>query len=289
VAGTTPAMVTFNATATATVSNYNITLRYISSISPSRQAVFAAAAARWSTIITGDVPDVLMSVSAGQCGSNAPAMNEIVDDVLIFVTLDSIDGPGQILGSAGPCYVRGSNNKLSIVGRMTFDTADVASLEGAGLFTATILHEMGHVIGIGTLWQQSPSLLVGAGGADPYFTGTTAIAQFNANGGGVYGGIPVPVENMGGPGTRDGHWRESVMGKELMTGYISLVANPLSAITVGSLADMGYVVSYANADAYTVNSTNLMAGAGADFQLNEAPPDWTIKAVDAQGRITRLR
>lgn len=27
---------------------------------------------------------------------------------------------------------------------------------------------------------------------------------------------PVPVANTGGPGTRDGHWRESVFGNELL-------------------------------------------------------------------------
>ncbi len=288
VAGTTPAMVTFNATATAVVSNYNITLRYISTISPARQAVFDAAAARWSTIITGNLLSVPIVAAAGTCGANSPALSETIDDVLIFVTLDSIDGPGMILGSAGPCYIR-SGTKFSLVGRMTFDTADVANLEAAGLFPATIQHEMGHVIGIGTLWTQAPSLLVGGGGADPYFTGTTAIAQFNANGGGTYVGNKVPVENMGGPGTRDGHWRESVMGKELMTGYISLIANPLSSITVGSLADMGYVVSYANADPYTVDPTNLRAGGADGFRLIEAAPDWTLKAIDSNGRITRVR
>ena len=83
-----------------------------------------------------------------------------------------------------------------------------------------MLHEMGHVIGIGSLWTQAPSLLVGSvagGGTDPYFTGANAIAQFNANGGAGYVGNRVPVANVGGPGTLDSHWRESVMGKELMT------------------------------------------------------------------------
>lgn len=297
VAGTTPAMVTFNATATAVVSNYNITLRYISAISAPRQAVFDAAAAKWSTIITGDVPDVAMNLAAASCGANSPALNETVDDVLIFVTVDSIDGPGTILGSAGPCSVRSSNRRLSIVGSMTFDSADVAMLEAGGTFEAVILHEMGHVLGIGTLWNIAfgplpypAPLLIGAGTADPYFSGATAIAQFNANGGGVYMGTPIPVENTGGPGTRDGHWRESVMGRELMTGFVSLVSNPLSAITVGSLADAGYMVSYANADPYTVNSTNATIGAGdGGFRLVEAPPDWTIQTVDASGRIVRVR
>jgi len=299
-AGTTPASVTFNATGNALVSAYSITLRYLTPMSAPRQAVFEAAAARWSGIITGDVPDGTVNAPAGTfCGPSYPAINETIDDVLIFVTLDSIDGPGQILGSAGPC-ARRTGTRFSAIGAMRFDTADVALMESNGIFNAVIQHEMGHVLGIGTLWNVNgdvpplaPFLInpVSGGGTDPYFNGTSAVAKFNANGGAAaYGGTPVPVENGGGPGTVDSHWRESVMGKELMTGYVSFVSNPLSAITVGSLADMGYTVSYVNADPYTVNGTNLRAGAGAgDVRLIEAAPDWTIKSIDAQGRITSGR
>ena len=299
-AGTTPASVTFNATGSALVSGYAITLRYLSTVSPARQAVFQAAANRWAGIITADLADVVTgAVPPAQCGSNSPAFNETIDDLLIFVTLDSIDGPFGILGSAGPCFVRvvgGVATRLSLVGRMRFDTADVAFMETNGIFQAVMTHEMGHVIGIGSLWLQPaslPPLVVGPaalGGTDPYFIGASAVAQFNANGGGVYLGIPVPVEATGGPGTQDSHWRESVMGKELMTGFVSLIANPLSAITVGSLADIGYTVSYVNADPYTVNGVNLQVPGGAgEFHLIEGVPDWTLKGIDAQGRITRLR
>jgi len=290
VAGTTPASITFHATG---ISGYTVTVRYLSTITPARQAVFDAAAARWAQIVIGDVPDLAVNTPAGAfCGATYPAINETIDDVLIFVTLDSIDGPGQILGAAGPCAYR-TGTRFSAVGAMRFDTADVALMEANNIFNAVIQHEMGHVLGIGSLWTLAPSLLVGSvasGGTDPYFGGANAVAQFNANGGGVYGGTPVPVEAGGGPGTQDSHWRESVMGRELMTGYVSLTANPLSAITVGSLADLGYLVNYAGADAYTVNSANVRAGAaGGEIPLVEAVPDWTVRAIDAMGRITRGR
>jgi len=294
VAGTTPAMVTFNATGTAIASSYTITLRYLTTMSPARQAVFAAAATRWSSVITGDLSDVVgFTAPATACGPNSPALNETIDDVLIFVTLDSIDGPGAILGSAGPCYIR-VGTRFPVVGQMRFDTADVAFMEGNNIFQAVMLHEMGHVLGIGGLWTDPfamlPNLLVWKGGPDPYFNGTGAIAQFNASGGGAYAGLKVPVENTGGPGTRDAHWRESVMGKELMTGWVSVVANPLSAITVASLQDMGYTVFMAASDPYTVDGTNLRVGVAADeFELREMVPDWTIKLVDRQGRIVGER
>ena len=40
----------------------------------------------------------------------------------------------------------------------------------------------------------------------------------------------------GGAGTRDGHWRESVLANELMTGWINAGSNPLSVLSVRSLA-----------------------------------------------------
>jgi len=70
----------------------------------------------------------------------------------------------------------------------------------------------------------------------------------------------VPVENTGGAGTRDAHWRETVFKHELMTGYINSGVNPLSATTIGSLQDMGYVVNVGAADPFNL-STALRAGA----------------------------
>ena len=69
----------------------------------------------------------------------------------------------------------------------------------------------------------------------------------------------VPVENeKGGVGTRDGHWRQSVFGPhELMEGFASpgaAMRQPLSAITIQSLADLGYIVDVTQADAYTLPS-----------------------------------
>jgi hypothetical protein len=69
----------------------------------------------------------------------------------------------------------------------------------------------------------------------------------------------VPVENSGGPGTRDSHWRESILTNELMTGYANTGPMPLSRITIGSLQDIGYSVNYAAADPYTPSLSALTA------------------------------
>ena len=70
-----------------------------------------------------------------------------------------------------------------------------------------------------------------------------------------------------GSGSQDGHWRESVLDDELMTPRISDgVAQPLSAITIQSLADIGDRVDVTQADAYIVPdaSTRLARATAGD-------------------------
>lgn len=74
---------------------------------------------------------------------------------------------------------------------------------------------MGHVIGIGTIWTLK-GLLAGAGTSNPTFKGVNAKKEYGMLKG--TGPVAVPVENSGGPGTRDSHWRESLFKNELMFG-----------------------------------------------------------------------
>jgi hypothetical protein len=197
----------------------------------SQQAIFQQAANRWAQVITGDLP-------------NATYNGIAVDDVLIHASGVGIDGSGGILGQAGPDRFR-SGSLLPIHGIMEFDTADLAQLEASGGLFHVIVHEMGHVLGIGTLWS-SLGLLSGAGSNNPIFIGPQATAAYNQIFGTNAGGVP--VENTGGGGTRDAHWRESMFDNELMTGFLNSGSNPLSRITIASLADMGYTVNLNAAD-----------------------------------------
>src|SRR2546427_12876557 len=217
--------------ATGVSAAYHIDVRYLTAVTPAQREAFDSAAAQWERLIYGDVPDELASFPAGTCGPGTPVINEIIDDIIIYVQLDSIDGPGKILRQAGPCLVRDPSFQPG-VGVMHFDTADVAGLLAAGQFDDVVRHEMGHVLGFATIWP-SLGLLSGAGGTDPHFVGAQATAAFDRNGGQPYSaGAKVPVENCCGPGTRDGHWRETVFDTELMTGFLNGgVPNPLSVIT----------------------------------------------------------
>lgn len=291
--GVTGSPVTFNATAASAGSFYDIEVRFAQGTSPtaSQQAAFAMAEARWESVITGDLPPVAMNTNAGNCGPGSPAVNETVDDLLILARVEPIDGPGGTLGSAGPCFIR-SGSSLTVIGQMRFDSDDLANLEANGLLDEVIIHEMGHVIGIGTIWSLlgllvDPSL---SGGTDPHFPGSAAIAAFNATGGSTYAGAKVPVENIGGPGTADGHWRESVLSTELMTGFIDTGGtNRLSAITVESLLDMGYTVDSNSADPFSFGSGGLRAGAAVPaIPLGDDVIRGQVYVVDRNGRVVNI-
>ncbi len=275
---------------TADASGYDITVRYLTEITNPQLLAFAEAELRWESLVTGDLTDVNENLPANQCGAN-PAINGPFDDLTIFVTIEPIDGPFGVLGQAGPCFIRDPGD-LTVIGRMQFDSDDMELLETEGSLQAVILHEMGHVLGFGTLWDIPFGLLQDPSVPDPqppladtHFTGAQAIAAFDAAGGSSYTGAKVPVMNVGGAGTVNSHWRDEVFDPELMTGFLSDGFNPLSAISVRSLQDLGYTVSVADADPFTLSPAIRIAGQRRGRQLlNDIISD-PIRRITADGRV----
>jgi hypothetical protein len=239
----------------ATDSPFTIEVRFLGGLTDAQRQAFAAAADRWSRIIVGDLP-------------SAEVDGEEIDDVRIDAQGGSIDGQQGVLGQAGPTTLRpataGAAALLPITGSMRFDAADLAEMERAGTLHDVITHEMGHVLGFGTIWRQK-NLIAGTATGNPTFTGAGAVRAYAALRGAAGRAEPVPVENTGGPGTRDGHWRESVFGNELMTGYVGVAGNPLSQLSVASMGDLGYQVDLAAAEPYALPAP----GAPADQRAIE--------------------
>ena len=236
-----------------TAGPFDLELWWLGPADPAVQQAFADAEERWESIITGDLPDDYALIPAYSCGVN-PDVDRPLDDLLIFVSITPIDGPGGVLGQAGPCFYHEVGG-LPAVGSMFFDADDLAGLAQSGQLEAVVLHEMGHVLGFGTHWNALGLLVDPAlqGGTDPHFTGTLATAEFEAAGGSGYvAGAKVPVEDQYGPGTADGHWRESVFLTELMTGLLDFGGTPLSAITIASFADLGYTVDGTQAEPFSL-------------------------------------
>lgn len=222
---------------------------------------FQDAKTRWESVITTDFA-AATSIPVGTAICDQPPATRAVpiDDILIYVEVKPIDGVNKILGQAGPCGFL--QNKVR-VGKMTFDSADTAAMASGGSLRSVILHEMGHVLGIGTTWSRliSPS------------TVTSNIQYFGTQGnlghtevGGTGNAI---IEDLGGSGTARGHWKDSVYQTELMTGYIS-ATNPMSRMTIRALADLGYVVNPDVADPYTVpgSSGRRRLRKASDFRIH---------------------
>lgn len=235
---------------------FSITLRINGTLSASQRKAFVDAARRWSTIITASTGvEENATIPRNACSGGFPEYNGRIANLLIDLRLVSIDGEGGILGRAGPCLIRRSNN-LTSYGQMEFDIADVATLETAKQFELVILHEMGHVLGFGTLWEGEGKDLLDEpcrsnSSATAGFKGAEAVMQFDVLG---EMGNP-PIENDYGSGTRCGHWDEGFFDNELMTGFLGGVtrpANPLSALTIASMADLGYEVDLSKAASYAV-------------------------------------
>lgn len=225
-----------------------------------QQALFTTAADHLMGVVTGDVPDVrLRSIGGGPVNlaevcdvPGLPLAEETIDDVVVYASVRPIDGTGTVVAEAAPCLVRArQDGRTTALGTIVFDSDDIASLAGGGRLQAVITHEMLHVLGVGTLWNDH-DLLADSGLASVSYQGAQARAGCIDSGGQSACAFGVPVENSGAAGTRDGHWRESTFETELMTGYIEPGSMPFSAITIGALADLGYAVNRAAADPYLV-------------------------------------
>ena len=148
-----------------------------------------------------------------------------------------------------------------------------------------LLHEIGHILGIGTLWWDGDENRTGSpltsyddnGTTKYYYTGTNALREYKSyfayyNGSYNDSFVGIPIEDDGGSGTAEGHAEEGVslvsadnryingifhpgLGTELMTGWLdeAPASAPLSKITLGFLEDMGYTVNYNLADLYIMS------------------------------------
>jgi hypothetical protein len=285
---------TFSATAPTNTTGYDIELRF-SGAAPTvaQQSAFASAESRWESLITGDIASLQLYLPAGACGVSHGVVDQSVDDLIIFAVIEGIDGPGGTVVESGPCAVR-TPNRMPVVGVMRFDAADLQQLESAGQLNAVVLHEMGHVLGIGTIWEdfgllQNPSSTQTA--RETYFSGSNGLAAFEAVGGSRYTGAKVPVENRLGASIINRHWRESVLGNELMTGVLNSGSNPLSQLSVRSLSDLGYTVNAAAADPFTLTLTSAVRSGDPSVRPLDLGGDLfrgPRYQVDAFGRLTRV-
>ena len=212
-------------------SSYNVTIEFEGNWTVELQQAFIEAADYLGSVILEDIPDVYVD-------------GELIDDIVITATLDTIDGTGGILGSAGPRVLRDDGTYLPATGAMTFDVADAEALYDNGNWGAVVLHEMLHALGFGSLWSLMDLLSGSVAAGDLRFTGPNATDTYNTEFPGIAGADAgslsgVPLETDGSSGTAGGHWDEALFDEELMTGYID-DGSYVSVMTIATLEDMGY-------------------------------------------------
>jgi hypothetical protein len=263
----------------------------ISAVDPSAVSAVREAEAIWEARIqaySSEVPRAILD----QLGS-----------LTISATVAPIDGPGGILGFAGPDAVItiGSSRRnfaVAVRSSMTFDLDDFPSLIADGTLVQVIAHEMGHALGFGTLFDGN-DLIDPRGGFGPieYINGQYAINGYRKDIGNPVA-MYVPLEQRFGPGTALGHWIDAppffnqsltaAFKKELMTGILGdfdpvtgaiFFADPfISDATWGAFADLGFAVNGVNGQftAPRGNGTGRWpkeVGSGANpFDSNGVPP-----------------
>lgn len=228
---------------------FDIRVRFVDGLSDDRERIVRDAVARWEAAVTGDLPH---HFPTGDQADACDTGEKGIDDLLVVVRVEDIDGSGGTLARAGPCLARtdaSGNFTTPISGIVELDRSDL----GNSQLETIVVHEVGHVlgIGIGALegWGSNRNL---ADSRDPYFGGSHADSAFREElDGQAYLSDGVPLENIGGAGTAGGHWRELNFETELMTGFLNPgVDNPLSVVSLAALEDIGFETDPGSAEPY---------------------------------------
>ena len=251
------------------VEDYNIDLKFVEGGTSTQHDIVAKAAARWDAVIARGAQDIDYSQTPSlACGPSASVATDVVDDLRIYVTIDSIDGAGDggdnSIANGSWCGARAFISVSpaiwweTITGYIQFDEHDIGQLEQQGLLESVAVHKIAHVLGFDArLWDGHGHLKdpwrAANPDADTHFDGYLAVAAFEAAGGAAYQGARVPVEKGATARSPAVFWRESVFGDEIMTPILTGTVQPLSLITIESLADLGYGVDLSQADPFSLS------------------------------------
>ncbi len=238
--------------------------------------------ARWTKVLRTDLPPVTITeTDSVVCGDR---ITGTIDDLLINVIIQHIDGPGNIIGSAAPCVIRAAS-MLPAVGLVTLDAADFVGIR-PGLLGDAMAHQIGHILGIGTLWT-AKGLINGV------YTGPFARTAYHglAPSGETFFSHPsIPISGGDVPGNGPfsrtvGHWvgvGAEMMGMSVERGIA------LSAISIAGLRDLGYTASDAEAEPLNFPSLLRSLMGSPTVAGYEVMPNSGLWVVDQSSRLWRV-
>ncbi len=246
---------------------FNIDLQ-MTVLTPTQRTIMKAAAHRWEQVIVEDVPNAVLN-------------GQVIDDIVITVSSQLIDGPGTVLGQGGPSAVR-EDTEIPALSALQFDAADVFGMEEDESLYEVALHEIGHALGL--FFIRSDDFIEEDMDGNPIFTGANALAAYCE----IFGLDPemtegVPMDDIGA------HWNEDVFGDELMTPEIAPGdLAPISAVTAGALIDYGYNIDPMQLNPYltaaltsSLFAASYVTSSHGPYALTAASPPQPLQAINA--------
>ncbi len=235
---------------------FNIRMVISPNISVNHYAGIYRAVTRWQKIINGSLPapeTVSRKRLLEKCNIHINETEMVIDDIVIFIRTKEIDGPWGTVGSASWCVL--DNNNMPRVGFIIIDSDDIDRYARLRLMEALMVHEIGHSLGIGTIWEIKNSQgkyirqwVTPETKSTPWFferpNAQLAESELTEN---PLGPFP-QVEDVGGDGSARCHWKYEKYPGEVMTQGMHYGKPVVSILTIRSLADLGYEVDVTQAD-----------------------------------------
>lgn len=204
-----------------------------------------AAQHRWDRIILNSTFPLVIQIQSNQtyCGEGLSWSHSFNSSkVMVRIRLEDASlFMGNTLGTAESCLTDTQGFVRMGMIRISTKVMDLYPTKVIDIIT----HELGHVLGLGVLWESRKLIqgfsYIGSGGR----RGLLAI-----------GGTGDPLlEDLGGASTEKTHWRSTEYPNELMSGVRGtadslLESDAISLLTVYALMDLGYSVNRSNADPY---------------------------------------
>ncbi|WP_416882987.1 DUF4214 domain-containing protein [Marivita sp.] len=234
---------------------FNITIEFASEdVSNAYISAFEDAVDRWEDIITGDLPyafvegygyvdDILIEVAVEDIELSFAGVEQTI--LAISSVLDQRDGPSG--AGALPTY-----------SRIVINSEEVGTLLNLDEFVANTI---GRALGFGALWEEFGIVRL-IDGVATYVgsNGLRELEELSDNLNGVNA-----LEDGADGGLAAQYWSEAIFNSELMTSRVEtrrpevgpgnpgIPDNPISALTIAAMQDLGYQVDYGEADFYRLS------------------------------------